>query len=476
MSLRLRLALLFAAGTTAVITVAGLAFLGQLRASLNAALDATLQPRAAALARQVARAKALPLPGPGGDQQGQSSGADAVTQVLTPAGVVLSASQAAGNRPLLTGAALRQASDGSVTVTAAIEGERVRILAIRAHRGSRVVVVLAGASTDIADAAQARARMVILAAGPPAVAVAGLGAWLLTGAALRPVARMRRRLADISEDNSGARLPVPATHDEIASLAVTMNSLLDRLQRALARQRGFVADAGHELRTPLTALKAELELAARPGRSRQALAAAVAAAADDTDRLIRLAEDLLLLARADEGAAFLHPQRIDVSDVLSAAVGGLAAQADAREITVSLDASRPLPAVADPDRLRQALDNLIHNAIRHSPRGGAVEVTGRAGTRRSSLSVVIEVCDHGPGFPPEFLPRAFERFSRADPARSRADGGTGLGLAIVAFIAHAHGGRALADNRSQGGARVRIELPARPVPARGAGTAEQHAT
>ena len=271
---------------------------------------------------------------------------------------------------------------------------------------------------------------------------------------------MRRRLADITEDNSGARLLVPATGDEIASLAVTMNSLLDRLQRALARQRGFVADAGHELRTPLTALKGELELAARPGRSRQALAAAVSAAADDTDRLIRLAEDLLLLARADEGTALLHPQRIDVSDVLSAAASGAAARADAREITVSLDADRPLPAVADPDRIRQALDNLIHNAIRHSTRGSEVEVTGHAGTRGSPLSVVIEVCDHGPGFPSEFLPHAFERFSRADPGRSRADGGAGLGLAIVAFIADAHGGRALADNRPQGGARVRIELPA----------------
>jgi len=473
MSLRLRLALLFAAGTLAVITVAGLAFLGQLRASLNAALDATLQPRAAALARQVARAKTLPLPGLGSDQQGNFSGADEVRQVLSPAGRVLSTSQAAGDRPLLTGGALRQAAGGSVTFTTAIEGERERILAIRAHRGSRTVVVLAGASTDVADAAQARARMIILAAGPPAVAVAGLGAWLLTGAALRPVARMRRRLADITEDNSGARLPVPATGDEIASLAVTMNSLLDRLQRALARQRGFVADAGHELRTPLTALKGELELAARPGRSRQALAAAVSAAADDTDRLIRLAEDLLLLARAEEGAAFLHPQRIDVSDVLSAAVGGLAAQAEAREVTLCLDADRPLPAVADPDRLRQALDNLIHNAIRHSPGGSAVEVTGHAGPRGSSLSAVIEVCDHGPGFPPEFLPHAFERFSRADPGRSRADGGAGLGLAIVAFIAHAHGGRALADNRPQGGARVRIELPAGPVPGRTAETGDE---
>jgi two-component system, OmpR family, sensor kinase len=276
------------------------------------------------------------------------------------------------------------------------------------------------------------------------------------------VERMRRRLTEITEHDSAARLQVPATGDEIASLAVTMNAVLDRLQHALVRQRVFVADAGHELRTPLTALKAELELAGRPGRSRQALAAAVATAAGDTERLIRLSEDLLLLARAEEGTAFLRPENIDLGDVLPAAVRGFAARAQARGVTVGLDAGEHLPVVADATRLRQAVDNLIDNAIRHAPPGSTVHVSGQPEPGPDPTGIVIEVRDHGPGFPADFLPHAFERFRRADAARNRAEGGAGLGLAIVDFIARAHGGRVLADNHPDGGARVRIEMPREP--------------
>jgi two-component system OmpR family sensor kinase len=464
MSLRWQLSLLFALGTAAVVAAAGLAFVWQLRASLNAALDDTLQVRAHALAGRVAAAKPLVLHGPGGgDQgggsQGQFSGADELMQVLTPGGGVLDYSQAAGADPLLTGAQLAKAPAGQVVLTTAIEGEQARLLAIPARNGGRPVIALVGSSTNVAQAAESRAWTAILTAAPLAAAAAGFAAWLLTGAALHPVERMRRRLTEITEHDAAARLPVPATGDEIASLALTMNAVLDRLQRALVRQRVFVADAGHELRTPLTALKAELELAARPGRSRQALAAAVATAAGDTERLIRLAEDLLLLASAEDGAAFLQPGQINVAEVLSAAVRSFAAQAEARRVTVKLDAGEHLLAVADASRLRQAVDNLIDNAIRHAPAGSTVGVTGQADLRSDRPGIVIEVRDHGPGFPADFLPHAFDRFRRAGAARSRADGGAGLGLAIVVSIVRAHGGRVVADNHPEGGARVRIELP-----------------
>jgi two-component system, OmpR family, sensor kinase len=466
MSLRWRLALLFALGTAAVVAVAGLAFVWQLRASLNAALDDTLQARARALAARVVTARPLVPHGQDSGQdagsQGQFSGADEFTQVLTRGGRVLDYSQAAGADPLLTGALLRRASAGPVVLTTVIEGEQARLLAIPARNGGRRVIALAGTTTDIAQAAESRARTAIWTAAPLAAAVAGLAAWLLTGAALGPVERMRRRLTEITEHDAAARLQVPATGDEIASLAVTMNAVLDRLQRALTRQRVFVADAGHELRTPLTVLKAELELAARPGRSPQALAAAVTRAAGDTERLIRLSEDLLLLASAEEGAAFLRPGQVDVADVLSAAVRSFAAQAQARRVTVTLDAGERLLAVADAGRLRQAVDNLIDNAIRHAPAGSTVGVTGQVGLGRDLPGIVIEVRDHGPGFPAGFLPHAFERFRRADAARSRADGGAGLGLAIVASIVGAHGGRVVAGNHPEGGARVRIELPREP--------------
>jgi len=471
-SLRGRLSLVFALGTAALIVICGLAFLAQLRSSLNSALDEALRTRGDALAAQL-RAGSLPAggaPGTGqtGQQNGQFSGADEFAQVLTPGGAVLYPS--GGEQPLLSRAQLAQAARGRFTASTAVEGEQVRVMASGTRWRGRPVIVVAGATTDVANAAQARARLIILIGGPLAVAAAGLGAWLLTGAALRPVDRMRRRLDEITGHDGEARLPVPPTKDEIASLAVTTNRLLDRLQQALARQRGFVADAGHELRTPLTALKAELELAARPGRSRDALAAAVAAAADDTDRLIRLAEDLLLLARTDAGVAFLAPVQTDVSGQVLSAARSFAAQAHARGITIDTRAPGELTVVADPGRLRQALGNMIDNAIRHSPDGGVVEVTSEVrevagngrGSHRARQVLVIEVRDHGPGFPDAFLPHVFERFRRAGPARDRVDGGTGLGLAIVASIAHAHGGRAVVSNHPDGGALVRIELPAAP--------------
>jgi two-component system OmpR family sensor kinase len=462
MPLRLRLALLFALGTAALIAVAGTAFLGQLRSSLNAALDDTLRARADAVTVRLAAAQPAAPPGPAdqrGDHQGEFAGPDDVWQVLAADGAVLASSEAAGPRPLLTAGQLARAHGDQVAVTKTLEAERVRLLAVPARSAGHPVIAVVGADTGITERAQQRADTMIWVAGPPAVALAGLGAWLLAGAALRPVRRMRRRLTDITEHDTGARLKVPGSRDEIAALATAMNALLDRLQRALARQRGFVADAGHELRTPLTALKAELELAARPGRTRQALATAITAAAGDADRLIRLAEDLLLLARADEGADFLRPRPMVLAEVAADAVRAAASAADARAVTVTLDADRRLSAIADPDRIRQALDNLLSNAIRHAPTSTGIEVSVHAAARRPAPTAVIEVRDHGPGFPPGFLPHAFQRFARADPGRARTGGGTGLGLAIVASIASVHRGHAHAGNDPGGGARVRIEIP-----------------
>jgi two-component system OmpR family sensor kinase len=301
-----------------------------------------------------------------------------------------------------------------------------------------------------------RAELALLLGAPVAVLLAGVGAWVLAGAALRPVERMRREAAEISDRDLDRRLGVPATRDEVAALGTTINALLGRLQDALHRERGFVADAGHELRTPLAILRAELELAARPGRSREALAEAVHQAGEETDRLIRLAEDLLLLARADNHQPFLRTKRLSVPDLLHAAARGTGTRVAEREVTIVVHVPDALEVEADPDRLRQAVDNLLDNAARHSPSGGVVELS--ASVARPGV-LTIEVDDRGSGFPVEFLPHAFDRFHRAGDARSRGDGGTGLGLSIVRAILRAHGGEAVASNRPGGGAAVRIELP-----------------
>lgn len=452
-SLRLRLALLFAAGTAALITVAGGLFLYQLRDSLDTALDTGLRTRADLFASRLA-ATSAPI---------TAGRPDDIVQVLAVDGQLVDSSPAAGTVPLLDSAQRRRALINPVGVTRTVAGERSRLLAVPAHLADRPVLVVVGTGTDISDTAEERIQTALVFGGPPSVLLSGVAAWLLAGAALRPVDKMRRQVADITDTDRTAAIAVPGTRDEIAALATTMNALLTRLQRALARERGFVADAGHELRTPLAILRTELELAARPGRTRQDLVEAVGSAAQETDRISRLAEDLLLLASADDGPGFLRPAPLALSQLLGPAVAGAAVRGAALKVGVRLHLPVCPPVIfADADRLRQAVDNLLDNALRYAPPGSCVDVAVTTGAHGGAPTVVIDVTDSGPGFPAEFLPLAFERFRRADDARARDGGGTGLGLAIVRSIALAHGGRSVVANRPTGGARATIEFPAAP--------------
>ncbi|MGD0085076.1 MAG: ATP-binding protein, partial [Acidimicrobiales bacterium] len=239
------------------------------------------------------------------------------------------------------------------------------------------------------------------------------------------------------------------------ALATTMNELLGRLHEALARQRAFVADAGHELRTPFAVLQAELELASRPGRGRHELESALARASEEAGRLTRLANDLLLLARSDEDQLAARRREVRMESLLLESAHSFSGRTGGAGARCRIEADSSLVALVDPDRIRQAVDNMVDNALRFAPAGS--EVVIRATARLAEL--VIEVTDEGPGFPPDYLPRAFERFARPDSGRTRSDGGTGLGLAIVQAIALAHGGRATARNRTGGGASVVLDLP-----------------
>jgi two-component system OmpR family sensor kinase len=220
--------------------------------------------------------------------------------------------------------------------------------------------------------------------------------------------------------------------------------MLSRIEGGVLRERRFVADASHQLRTPLALLTTELELALRGPRSPDQLRAALASAAESTARLSRLADDLLLLARADDGRVPLKVEETDMAD--------LAEQVGAR-FGIRVEAE-PLVVNADPLRLEQALTNMVDNAVRHG--GGKVTLT----VARRNGGVELHVLDEGAGFTKAFLGHAFERFSRDDPVRSD---GSGLGLAIVETIASAHGGEARAANRSGGGADVWLALPLRTV-------------
>jgi hypothetical protein len=442
--LRLRLAVLFSLATALAITVAGALFVHQLRDDLNDTLDSGLRGRLADNLSDLAIDGRLDRFGPREeftlvrrlDNTMVAGTADAT-------GLTLSPPQRA------------RALGGEAAFTTEVGGERRRILVSTAPMGAVRVLVAVGTSTAVAEDAVHRVRSALIVMGPIAVLATGIAAWLLAGAALRPVEQMRRQAAAISEDDTSRRLAVPSTGDEVAALGVTMNRLLDRLHTALERDRRFMADAGHELRTPLAILRAELELGARPGRSQEALRSAILEAGHETDRLIRLAEDLLLLARADNQQPLLQLRPTALSELLvTAAHRGRSRD---REPPVEINCPDDLHIVVDPDRLLQAVNNLLDNAILHTPPGTPVRLTATTATGQVS----IEVADAGPGLPPEFLPHALERFRRAEHARSRHSGGTGLGLSIVEAIAHAHGGTVDITNGAVG-ARATIRLPLNP--------------
>ncbi len=452
MSIRLRLAAVFTAAAVILFTLGSWAFVAGLSSSLLGAIDTQLAARISTASRY------LPGHGPAAPTAGLAPG-DYVVQVIDQAGRVRGGSPEAGRTPLVSAAQITQARGHSLVVTQTTEDERERLMAapLTGHPGW---VAVAAVSLESYDGTISDVVRNLLIAGAVFVAAAGLGSYGLARAALSPVERLRREVAALSErDQAPAGPPpgvqVPGTRDEIAALAATMNQLLARLHRALARQRALVADASHELRTPFAVLRGELELAGRPGRSREELAAAVAQAGEEAARLARITEQLLFLARTDEDMAAVRRQPTD----LRALLADSAAQAERRaaEAGVSSDVRAPAELVAyvDPDRLREAVDNLVDNALRFAPPATSFVLAASAVGR----DLVVAISDVGPGFPADYLPHAFERFRRPDSGRARANGGAGLGLAIVSAIARAHGGRVTAANRPGGGAVLTLELP-----------------
>jgi signal transduction histidine kinase len=289
----------------------------------------------------------------------------------------------------------------------------------------------------------------LLVAAPLALILATLAGYGLAAAALRPVEAMRLRAAAVSAKSPG-RLPVPRARDEISRLATTLNEMLERLESAFEHERRFVADASHELRTPLAMLRTELELALRRPRNHAELHEALSSAAQETERLSRLAEDLLLIARADQGGLPIRPEQVPVDDVLVSVAGRFRRRAELAARTLHVRATEATICI-DPERVEQALSNLVENALVHGE--GAIDLFAIS---RDDV-VELHVADEGPGFPASFLELAFERFSRAE--ESRTGNGSGLGLSIVAVISEAHGGAVGAANRSGGGADVWIALP-----------------
>jgi two-component system OmpR family sensor kinase len=445
LSLRLRLTLAFALAMALLLAATGAFLYVRLEATLDEQIDHSLRARADDVAALVRSGSGL-----AGGRLSETE--ESFAQVIGPSGSVSDATPGLDAGPLLTPAQLARAREQTLSVERArvpsFEDSEVRLLATPAGRD----VVVAGAALEDRDEALGGLLAQLLVGGPIALLLASLAGYLLAAATLRPIEQMRRRAEEISAKTAGRRLPLGPADDEVGRLARTLNEMLARLDAGLARERRFVAEASHELRTPLSLLKTELELALRRPRSPGELRAALTSAAEETDRLALLAEDLLVLARSDEGRLRLGTEQLAVSDLLGTVARRFASRAGEAGRAVEVETPNGLTVVGDPLRLEQALGNLVDNALRY----GAGTVRLRAQPENGSLA--LRVSDEGPGFPPEFLPRAFERFSRADESRAR--GAAGLGLALVEAIARAHGGTASAANRDGGGAEVAVLLPA----------------
>ena len=441
--IRLRLTLTFALVMAIVLAAtAGFVYV-RLGDALLTSVDQTLRSQATEAATRAHDERGL--------VDRDASGGTTLAQLLTNRGTVTRTTPA-GLPPLLSPADARLVAAGGVvwrSITLQKPSGDWRVLAVRAG-GDGVVAV--ARSLEPREETLHRLLHELTIAFPLALLLAAVAGYALAAGALRPVEAMRRRAAAVTATHPG-RLPVPRSRDEVSKLAVTLNDMLARLEAAFQHERRFVSDASHELRTPLALLRAELELALRRPRSADELELALRSAAEETERLSRLAEDLLLIARADQGALPIRREHVPAADVLATVAERFAVRArtHAQSLRVE-DADAVLDA--DPLRVEQALGNLVDNALAY----GAGSVTLAAQPRDGVIE--LHVTDDGPGFPEDFVERAFDRFSRADDARSR--GGTGLGLSIVALIARAHGCGAGASNRRSGGADVWFAVPAAP--------------
>lgn len=412
-------------------------------------VDAGLSSRADELSA-VVRQEATNLAGREAHLVGKT---DSFAEVLDPTGMVIDSSPVIGSVDLLDPDQLRAAAGAPTFVSRGPlpgldGGARLLAVPVDTPAGKRIVVV--GTSTQDTNETRTDLEQLLLIALPVALILASIGGYFLATAALRPVEAMRARAAEISTAAPEERLPVPATRDEVARLGETLNEMLARIGDAMARERAFVADAGHELRTPLAILRAELDLALAEGRTPDQLRAALGSAAEETDRLTQLSEDLLTIAQTEGGRLPLRLEQLRLGQVFEPVERRFSRRAGEAGRTIVIDEGSEVELCGDLLRLDQAVGTLVDNALRH----GAGTITLAA--RTVGDAVEIHVTDDGEGFPPDFLEHAFERFSRAPGAR---EGGSGLGLAIVATVADAHSGTAHAANRPAGGADVWLVIP-----------------
>jgi signal transduction histidine kinase len=440
MGVRLRSAL--AAGI--VVAVASVLAGGVLLVTARGILMDNVTGAATDRATQVAAAvRAGEDPSPSSDRT--------VYQVLDASGRVLTASAQLAGAPAMSGLrpapGVREPAPDDVRIG---HGAPYRVVAegVTTPAGNRVV--LAAESVDIVSDATAAMLAALLLGMPVLALVVAAATFVFVGRTLRPVDAMRRQADTITSRSLHTRLPVPAAEDEIAALATTMNTMLDRIEASTAAQRQFVADASHELRSPLATIHANADLLAAAALDADP-ARSVGRIQSESGRMARLVDDLLLLARVDDQTASVRQDEVDLDDLVYAARDRIAVERPDLAVTGKVI---PVRIVGDPDQLHRALRNVVDNAVRHARSTVAVSL---APAEEGFAEIVV--ANDGPPIPDGDRERIFDRFVRLDDSRSRDGGGSGLGLAIARDIVAAHGG-ALTVADVPSGAAMRFRLPA----------------
>ena len=350
----------------------------------------------------------------------------------------------------------------AVTVPDAEGGYRVALTRIDMADGGFVLA----AATSLHDDAEmlGNARLVVAVAIPAALLLASLGGWLLAQRSLAPMVDLREATATISANNLRERVPIANPNDEVGQLATVINGLLDRLERAFAQQRQFMADASHELRTPVTVVQNEASRAlSRAGRSATEYEEALSVVRTAARRLRRIVDDLFLLARADAGELPVRREPLYLDELVAECAREVRSLAARRGLELRIAAPNEVQYDGDEALLRRLIINLLDNAIKYSSPGGAVDVR----LRRGDSDYQLEVQNAGPPIPNELRERIFERFIRVDASRARPDAdeadvlasGAGLGLAIARWIATAHGGKLDLVRADESGTVFMLSLP-----------------
>ncbi len=344
--------------------------------------------------------------------------------------------------------------DGYATVRLA-DSSVARTLSRRVRIGNIPFIVRVVRSEE-PQRDELRRLLLILGLGlPVAIGLAGGGGYLLARRALAPVGRIAERTRMITAERLAERVPVDNPGDELGQLALVLNDTFARLEQSFEQMRRFTADASHELRTPLTAIRSVGEVGLEEPLDPAAYRDVIGNMLEETGRLARLVDSLLLLSRADAGQVVFHREAIDLAAIARDVAGHLSVLAEEKRQSVRVDADGCIEVVGDRLAIRQALANLLDNAIKYGPGGSEVRVEVRAEGRAG----VLDVVDSGSGIAPEHAPRIFDRFYRVDPARSREDGGAGLGLSIAKWAVESLGGTLRLEASGQGETRFRVTLP-----------------